>query len=95
MIRRLYPNGKPKAFNITYDDGIRQDVRFVALLNKYGLKGTFNLNFQLMEEKFFWIHPNGMTVTRLRRIGEGSLRLGNLEKGKWRYLTKDEVAGLL
>ena len=65
MIRRLYPNGKPKAFNITYDDGIRQDVRFVALLNKYGLKGTFNLNFQLMEEKFFWIHPNGMTVTRL------------------------------
>ena len=65
MIRRLYPNGKPKAFNITYDDGIRQDVRFVALLNKYGLKGTFNLNFQLMEEKLFWIHPNGMQVSRL------------------------------
>jgi predicted house-cleaning noncanonical NTP pyrophosphatase (MazG superfamily) len=65
MIKRLYPDGKAKAFNITYDDGILQDVRFVALLNKYGLKGTFNLNSQLMEEKFSWIHPNSMSVTRL------------------------------
>lgn len=32
-----------------------------------------------------------MAVTRLRRIGEGDLRLGNLEKGKWRYLTADEI----
>ena len=38
MIRKLYPNGKRKAFNITYDDGILQDVRFVELLNKYNLK---------------------------------------------------------
>lgn len=37
----------------------------------------------------------GMTVTRLRRIGEGDLRLGNLEKGKWRYLTADEIRELM
>jgi len=37
----------------------------------------------------------GMTVTRLRRIGEGSLRLGNLEKGKWRYLTTEEIQNLM
>lgn len=36
----------------------------------------------------------GMTVTRLRRIQEGNLRLGNLPLGKWRNLTEDEVAGL-
>ncbi len=36
----------------------------------------------------------GMTVTRLRRIQEGSLRLGNLPLGKWRNLTQDEIAGL-
>ena len=36
----------------------------------------------------------GMTVTRLRRIQEGSLHLGNLPLGKWRNLTDDEVAGL-
>ena len=31
-IRKLYPGGKEKAFNISYDDGILQDVRFVRLL---------------------------------------------------------------
>ena len=67
MIVRCYPQGKTKAFNITYDDGILQDVRFVELLNKFGLKGTFNLNSQLMEEEFEWVHPNGMTVKRLSK----------------------------
>ena len=62
---KLYPGGKRKAFNITYDDGVLQDERFVALLNKYGIKGTFNLNSQLMQERFSWTHPNGMQVTRL------------------------------
>ena len=65
MIKKLYPNGKAKAFNITYDDGVLQDVRFVELMNKYGLKGTFNLNSALMEREFQWTHPNGMTVNRL------------------------------
>lgn len=36
----------------------------------------------------------GMTVTRLRRIQEGSLKLGDLPLGKWRNLTEDEIAGL-
>lgn len=62
---QLYPGGKKKAFNITYDDGVLQDERFVALLNQYGIKGTFNLNSQLMKEQFSWTHPNGMPVTRL------------------------------
>lgn len=65
MIQRCYPGGKRKAFNITYDDGVEQDVRFVALLNKYRLKGTFNLNFQLMQEQFSWTHEKGMVVRRL------------------------------
>ena len=65
MIKRCYPYGKAKAFNITYDDGILQDVRFVALLNQYGLKGTFNLNSVLMEQEFEWVHESGMVVKRL------------------------------
>jgi 23S rRNA pseudouridine2605 synthase len=36
----------------------------------------------------------GMHVTRLCRIQEGSLRLGDLPKGKWRYLNPDEVERL-
>jgi len=34
----------------------------------------------------------GMTVTRVERIQEGDLSLGDLPLGKWRYLTPDEVA---
>ena len=37
----------------------------------------------------------GMYVTRLRRIREGELLLGDLPKGKWRYLTKEEVHNLM
>lgn len=36
----------------------------------------------------------GMHCTRLRRIREGSLSLGDLPLGTWRYLTEDEVAAL-
>lgn len=36
----------------------------------------------------------GMSVTRLIRIAEGNLRLGDLKPGKWRYLTAEEVAAL-
>ena len=36
----------------------------------------------------------GMTVIRLRRIQEGSLTLGSLPTGKWRYLTEEEVRRL-
>ena len=36
----------------------------------------------------------GMYCTRLRRIQEGKLVLGDLPKGKWRYLTQEEVARL-
>lgn len=35
-----------------------------------------------------------MEVTRLKRMQEGSLKLGNLPKGRWRYLTKEEVERL-
>lgn len=36
----------------------------------------------------------GMYVTRLRRVSQGSLALGDLPKGQWRYLTAEEIAGL-
>ena len=65
MIQRCYPGGKRKAFNISYDDGVVQDIRFVELLNKYSLKGTFNLNYGLMRQGFTWQHDCGMTVCRI------------------------------
>ena len=46
--RLLWPEGKRKAFTVSYDDGITQDIRFIELLNKYKIKGTFNLNSGLL-----------------------------------------------
>lgn len=40
-----FPGGKSKAFTFSYDDGVKQDRRFVGILNRYGLHGTFNLNY--------------------------------------------------
>ena len=36
----------------------------------------------------------GLRVTRLRRVSEGVLSLGDLQKGRWRYLTDAEIAKL-
>ena len=36
----------------------------------------------------------GLRVVRLRRVSEGGVRLGNLQEGKWRYLTQEEVDAL-
>ncbi len=62
-IRKLYPNGKKKALTFSYDDGVLQDVRLVEILNKYGLKGTFNLNSGIFGVGM--VFANGNLVTRL------------------------------
>lgn len=77
MIKKLYPQGKAKAFSVSYDDGVLQDVRFVNLLNQYGLKGTFNLNSGLMENEFEWIHETGCIVKRLSKENVLSLYDGH------------------
>ncbi|MGI6254580.1 MAG: polysaccharide deacetylase family protein [Acutalibacter sp.] len=46
--RLLWPNGKRKAFTVSYDDGVTQDIRLIELLNRYKIKGTFNLNSGLL-----------------------------------------------
>jgi len=40
----LWPGGLAKAFTLSYDDGVSQDERLIALFDQYGVKGTFNLN---------------------------------------------------
>ena len=41
-------NGKLKAVTFSFDDGVTQDKRLIEILNKYNLKGTFNLNSALL-----------------------------------------------
>ncbi len=39
-----YPGGRSKAVTFSYDDGVVQDIRLSQIFDKYGLKGTFNIN---------------------------------------------------
>jgi peptidoglycan/xylan/chitin deacetylase (PgdA/CDA1 family) len=39
-----FPDFKSKAVTLSYDDGVAQDKRLIAIMSKYGLKGTFNIN---------------------------------------------------
>lgn len=39
-----FPKGKQLAFTMSYDDGVRQDIRLIEIMNQHGLKGTFNVN---------------------------------------------------
>lgn len=39
-----FPGGKPKTLTLSYDDAKIQDIRLMQIINKYGLKCTFNIN---------------------------------------------------
>ena len=39
-----FPGGKAKALTLSYDDGVEQDIRLIEILDKYGIKATFNIN---------------------------------------------------
>ena len=41
-------NGKKKAITFSFDDGVTQDIRLIEILDKYGLKCTFNLNSEFL-----------------------------------------------
>ena len=58
---RFCNQAKKKAITFSYDDGVTQDIRLIELLNKYGLKCTFNLNSELLSKK-------GMLVRGGQRI---------------------------
>lgn len=43
-----FPEGKAKVLTMSYDDGKVEDIRLLEIFNKYGIKGTFNLNYGIM-----------------------------------------------
>lgn len=49
---------KLKAITFSYDDGVTQDIQLVNLLNKYGLKCTFNINSERMSTRGILVREN-------------------------------------
>ena len=39
-----FPNGLRKALTLSYDDGVEQDRQLIPILDKHGIRATFNLN---------------------------------------------------
>ena len=39
-----FPKFRRKAVTLSYDDGVKDDKRLIEIMDKYGLKGTFNIN---------------------------------------------------
>ncbi len=58
-------SGKRKAITFSYDDGVTQDLRLIELLDKYGLKCTFNLNSGLLGDRFT-DNRNGRIITHYK-----------------------------
>lgn len=67
-----FPGGLKKALTLSYDDGVEQDERLIGIMNRYGLKGTFNISsgLYLPEDRLF---PEGQIHRRLSR--EAALKL--------------------
>jgi len=47
-----FPGFRDKAVTLSYDDGVRQDKRLISIMQKYGLKGTFNINSGQFSDKY-------------------------------------------
>lgn len=43
-------DGKRKVLTFSYDDGNAPDIRLIKIFDKYGLKGTFNINSGLLRD---------------------------------------------
>lgn len=50
QINMRFPGFLKKALTLSYDDGVDTDIKMIEILNKYGIKGTFNLNSGLFSE---------------------------------------------
>ena len=66
----------------------------ITLLRAEGRKAKFRITIHEGRNRQVrrMCEAAGMTVTRLKRIREGTLSLGDLPLGKWRYLTAEELA---
>ena len=90
------PGGEEKLSRPISLDGYRIRPPKVVLISANGEKAKFRVTIHEGRNRQIrrMCEAAGMRCTRLRRIQEGSLLLGNLPCGAWRYLTAEEVAKL-
>ena len=71
----MYPKGIMKALTLSYDDGVEQDRKLVEILNRYGIKSTFNLNSGIQSGANQWkkgdVSIRRMNVSSLNELYKG------------------------
>ncbi len=69
MIMR-FPGGHAKTVTLSYDDGLPADYRLVSIMDRHGIKGTFNIN-----SAFYSDISNANSGIWVRMTKEDTLRL--------------------
>lgn len=67
MYRRMrFPGFLGKALTLSYDDGVQTDARLIEIMQKHGLKGTFNINSGLFAKEGT-VYPKGQVHRRMSK----------------------------
>lgn len=72
-----------KYFTVSFDDGLEQDKATLAMMRKYGIKGTFNLNSGLLGQKG--------DIRFLGKFGVADVAKGHRKWGIWKYADADRI----
>lgn len=91
-----HPGGEEKMSRPIVLDGYRIRPPKVTLLSVREAKAKFRVTIHEGRNRQIrrMCESAGMRCTRLKRIQEGNLLLGDLPSGHWRYLTPEEIAEL-
>lgn len=91
-----HPDAKEQLERPIVLDGYRIKAPQVQLLSAKGDRAIYQVTIHEGRNRQVrrMCQAAGLTVTRLKRVSEGELTLGDLPLGKWRYLTKEEIAKL-
>lgn len=90
-------NGEARLSRPIELDGRRIRTPLVTLLRAGNGKTTYRITIHEGRNRQIrrMCEAAGLTVLRLCRVREGTLELGDLPCGKWRYLTEKELAALM
>ena len=67
MVKCMYlrfPDFRQKALTLSYDDGVRADLKLAKIIERYGIKCTFNMNSSAFDGK----NPNRLTVDEIKEF---------------------------
>lgn len=68
-----FSNGKKKALTFSFDDGNVDDIRLIEILDRYGLKGTFNLNAGKLTYRDCWVYADCKEVRHINYVDHPDL----------------------